>query len=126
MRGLLALVVWAFGATSAVAGDPMFDEVAAGDKTAVEQALPAGQDVDGRAPDQATPLINAALAGQLAIAELLLSKGAGASEAQGNASVGEELGRLRREVRYHLRKRRIGDCVILEQLQSVTKSECCG
>jgi ankyrin repeat protein len=76
MRGLLALLVLAFAATSTAAGDPLFDAVAAGDKTVVEQALAAGQDVDSRASDQATPLINAALGDQLAIAELLLSKGA--------------------------------------------------
>ena len=76
MRGLLALLVLAFAATSAAAGDPLFDAVAAGDKPAVEQALADGADVDSRAPDQATPLIAAALGDQLAIAELLLSKSA--------------------------------------------------
>jgi ankyrin repeat protein len=76
MRGLLALLVLAFAATSSAAGDPLFDAVAAGDKTAVEQAMASGQAVDSRAADQATPLINAALGNQLAIAELLLSKGA--------------------------------------------------
>jgi len=76
MRGLLALLVLAFAATSAAAGDPLFDAVAAGDKSAVEQALAGGADVDSRAHDQATPLIAAALGDQLAIAELLLSKGA--------------------------------------------------
>ena len=76
MRGLLALLVLAFAATSAFASDPLFDAVAAGDKAAVEQALAGGANVNSRAPDQATPLINAALGDQLAIAELLLSKGA--------------------------------------------------
>ena len=78
MRGLLAFLVLAFAATSAAAGDPLFDAVAAGDKSAVEQALAGGADVDSRARDQATPLIAAALGDQLAIAELLLSKGADA------------------------------------------------
>ena len=76
MRGLLALFVLAFAATSVAAGDPLFDAVAAGDKKAVEQALAAGQAVDSRAPDQATPLINAALGNQLEIVVMLLSKGA--------------------------------------------------
>src|SRR5262245_6007345 len=76
MRGLLALLVLAFAATTAAAGDLLFDAVAAGDKTAVEQALADGADVDARARDQATPLIVAALSDHLAIAELLLSKSA--------------------------------------------------
>lgn len=76
MRGLLALFVLAFAATTAAAGDPVFDAIAAGNKTAVEQALANGADVDSRARDQGTPLIAAALDDQLAIAELLLSKGA--------------------------------------------------
>ena len=76
MRGLLALLVLAFAATTAAAGDPLFDAIAAGDKAAVEQALANGADVDSRARDQATPLIAAALDDQPAIAELLLSKGA--------------------------------------------------
>ncbi len=76
MRGLLALLVFAFAATNAAAGDLLFSAVAAGDKTAVEQALASGADVDSRASDQATPLIAAALDDQPAIAELLLSKGA--------------------------------------------------
>lgn len=76
MRGLLALLVLAFAATSAAAGDPLFDAVAVGDREAVEVALAAGQAVDSRAPDQATPLINAALGNQLEIAEVLLSHGA--------------------------------------------------
>ena len=76
MRGLLALFVLAFAATPADAGDALFDAIAAGNKAAVEQALADGADVDSRARDQATPLIAAALDDQLAIAELLLSKGA--------------------------------------------------
>ena len=54
----------------------MFDAVAAGDTTAVEQALASGVAVDSRARDQATPLMAAALGDQAVIAELLLSKGA--------------------------------------------------
>jgi uncharacterized protein len=76
MRGLLTLLVLAFAATPAAAGDVLFDAVAAGDKAAVEQALASGADVDSRARDQATLLIAAALDDQPAIAELLLSKGA--------------------------------------------------
>ena len=76
MRGLLTLLVLAFAATTAAAGDLLFDAIAAGDQTAVEQALASSADVDSRARDQATPLISAALGDQPAIAELLLSKGA--------------------------------------------------
>src|SRR6476661_3705727 len=76
MRGLLALFLLAITATTAAAGVPIFDAIAAGDKTAVEQALVNGADVDSRARDQATPLIAAALHNQVAIAELLLSRGA--------------------------------------------------
>ena len=54
----------------------MFDGVAAGDKSAVEQALAKGEGVDARSSDQATPLIAAALGGKVEIVELLLSKGA--------------------------------------------------
>jgi uncharacterized protein len=76
MRGLIALVVLALAAATAAVADPLFDAVAAGDRTAVERALTGGADVDSRARDQATPLINAALGDQLAIAELLIGKGA--------------------------------------------------
>jgi ankyrin repeat protein len=75
MRALLAVVFVALAAATAAA-EPLFDAVAAGDATAVEQALAAGADVDSRARDQATPLINAALGDQLDIAELLIGKGA--------------------------------------------------
>jgi uncharacterized protein len=76
MRELLTLLVMGFAATMAAAGDVLFDAVAAKDKAAVEQALTNGSNVDNRAPDGATPLINAALGNQLAISELLLVKGA--------------------------------------------------
>ncbi len=76
MRGLLALFLLANAATMAAAGVPIFDAIAAGDQTAVEQALGDGVNVDSRARDRATPLIVAALHDQLAIAKLLLSKGA--------------------------------------------------
>lgn len=76
MRGLLALLVLGFASTTAAADTVLFDAIAAGNKTAVEQALANGAAVDGRAPDQATPLISAALSDQPAIEELLLSKGA--------------------------------------------------
>ena len=65
-----------FAATTAAAGDPLFDAVAAGDKAAVEQALANGASVDSRASDQATPLMAAALANQTVIVEALLDKGA--------------------------------------------------
>jgi ankyrin repeat protein len=76
MRGLLALFMLALAAMTAAAGEPIFDAVAAGNKTAVEQALVNGAYVDSRARDRATPLIAAALGDQLSIAELLLSQGA--------------------------------------------------
>ena len=76
MRELLAVLALAFAATTAAAGNPLFDAVAAGDTSAVEQALAGGADVDGRAKDQATPLMAAALGGRTDVAELLLNKGA--------------------------------------------------
>lgn len=76
MRGVLALLVLGFAATMAAAGDLLFDAIAAGDKTAVEQALANGANVDSRAGDRATPLIVSALGDQLAISEMLVSKGA--------------------------------------------------
>ena len=76
MRGLLAVLALVLAATTGAAGDPLFDAVAAGDKTAVEQALGNGASVDSRASDQATPLMAAALANQTVIVELLLGKGA--------------------------------------------------
>ena len=76
MRGLLAVLALMFAATTAAAGDPLFDAVAAGDKAAVEQALANGASADSRASDQATPLMAAALANQTDIVEALLDKGA--------------------------------------------------
>lgn len=76
MRALLALILLVLAATRVVAGEVLFDSIAAGDKGAVEQALAAGADVDSRARDQATLLIAAALDNQPEIAEFLLSKGA--------------------------------------------------
>jgi ankyrin repeat protein len=75
MRGLLAVLAL-IAATTAAAGDPLFDAVAAGDKAAVEQALANGASVDSRASDQATPLMAAALANQTVIVEALLHKAA--------------------------------------------------
>src|SRR5262245_21817443 len=76
MRGLLVVFALGFAATRAVAGDPMFDAVAAGDRAALEQILANGGNDDSRTRDQATPLISAALSDQPAIEELLLRKGA--------------------------------------------------
>jgi uncharacterized protein len=76
MRGLLALLVLVFAATTAAADETLINAVASGDKAAVERALADGSDVDSRSRDQATPLIAAALGDEFAIAELLLSKGA--------------------------------------------------
>jgi len=76
MRGLLALGMLVLAATTAAAGEPLFDSIAAGDKGAVEQALAGGANVDSRARDQATLLIAAALDNQPEIAEFLVGKGA--------------------------------------------------
>jgi len=76
MRWLLVVLVLGFAATTAMAGDLLFDAVASGDRTAVARALASGVDIDSRAHDRATPLIAAALSDQLTIVELLLSKGA--------------------------------------------------
>lgn len=66
-----------FAATIAAAASPLFDAVATGDTSAVEQALAAvGVDVDSRADDQATPLMVAALGDRTSIATVLVSKGA--------------------------------------------------
>jgi uncharacterized protein len=76
MRGVLAVLALVLAAVTAAAGDPLFDAVAAGDTSAIEQALASGANVDSRARDQATPLMAAALGDQTVIAEMLLSKGA--------------------------------------------------
>jgi ankyrin repeat protein len=76
MRGLLVVLALMLAVTTAAAGDPLFDAVAAGDRAAVEQALANGASVDSRASDQATPLMAAALANQTVIVEALLGKGA--------------------------------------------------
>ncbi|MER9197572.1 ankyrin repeat domain-containing protein, partial [Mesorhizobium australicum] len=76
MRALLALGMLVLAATTAAAGERLFESVAAGDKGAVEQALAGGAEVDSRARDQATLLIAAALDNQPEIAEFLLGKGA--------------------------------------------------
>jgi uncharacterized protein len=71
---LLALAILTPGL--AAADVSLFVAVKAGDRSAVEQDLANGADVNSRARDQATPLIAAALANQFDIAELLLDKGA--------------------------------------------------
>src|ERR1700722_13670739 len=76
MRGFMAVLALMLAATTAAAGDSLFDAVAAGDKAAIEQALANGASVDSRASDQATPLMAAALASQSVIVEALLDKGA--------------------------------------------------
>lgn len=76
MRQLLASVALILTATMAVAGNTLFDAVAHDNFAAVEELLGAGEPVDSRSRDHATPLINAALESKFAIAELLISKGA--------------------------------------------------
>jgi ankyrin repeat protein len=65
-----------FVTAAAVAKEPLFEKVEAGDVAGVEQLLAGGAAVDSRARDGATPLIAAALSDKPAIAELLISKGA--------------------------------------------------
>jgi len=72
----LAVLAVILASTDAVAGDPLFDAVKAGDSAGVERLLANGAEVDSRARDQGTPLIAAALSGQPDIAALLLAKGA--------------------------------------------------
>src|SRR5262245_27184342 len=76
MLRIVAMAVVLFASSGAVAGDPLFDAVRAGDKAGVERLLASGAEVDSRDRDQATLLIVAALNDQPAVAELLLSKGA--------------------------------------------------
>ncbi|MBB2792713.1 UNVERIFIED_ORG: ankyrin repeat protein [Rhizobium pisi] len=76
MRRFLTSVALFLSATAAAAGDPLFDAVSAGNTVAVEQFLASGTDVNSRTRDQATPLINAALAKQLAVAALLIKRNA--------------------------------------------------
>ena len=76
MLRVLSVVVVLIASASAVAGEPLFDAVNAGDKAEVERLLASGAEVDSRAGDQATPLMAAALRDQPAVAELLLAKGA--------------------------------------------------
>ncbi|HXV23259.1 MAG TPA: ankyrin repeat domain-containing protein [Alphaproteobacteria bacterium] len=76
MHRMLAVLAVAFMSADAVAGEPLFDAVKAGDAASVERLLNDGANVDSRAMDQATPLIEAALSGQPEIAALLLAKGA--------------------------------------------------
>jgi uncharacterized protein len=60
----------------AAAEEPLFAAISVGDRAAVEQELANGAKVDSRTPDQATPLIVAALGSKLEIVQLLLSNGA--------------------------------------------------
>ena len=76
MIKVLVVVVAILMPAWAMAGEPLFDAVAAGDVSKIESLLAGGATVDQRGPDQATPLIAAALNGQEAASKLLLSKGA--------------------------------------------------
>jgi ankyrin repeat protein len=75
LRSLLILVLIG-SPTLAAAGSTLFEAAAMGDTAALTDLLDKGEPVDSRAPDQATPLISAALAGQLDITKLLIAKGA--------------------------------------------------
>ena len=75
LRALVAIIAILMPVLAA-AGEPLFDAVAAGDTASIERLLASGSAVDARAPDQATPLITAALDNQVEAAKLLLSKGA--------------------------------------------------
>jgi ankyrin repeat protein len=76
MLRVLAVAAALIASAGAVAGEPLFDAVKAGDTAGVERLLENGADVDSRARDQATPLIEAALSGQPDIAAVLLAKDA--------------------------------------------------
>jgi uncharacterized protein len=76
MLRVLSVAVVLIASASAVASEPLFDAVKAGDTASVERLLASGAEVDSRDRDQATPLIAASLSDQPAVAELLLSKGA--------------------------------------------------
>jgi ankyrin repeat protein len=76
MLRILVLLAAMFAAAVAIAKEPLFEKVEAGDAASVKHLLASGVAVDSRARDGATPLIAAALSDQPAIAELLISKGA--------------------------------------------------
>jgi ankyrin repeat protein len=76
MHRVLSVAVVLVVSATAVAGQPIFDAVNAGDKAEVERLLASGAEVDSRDGDQATPLIAAALSNRPAVAELLLARGA--------------------------------------------------
>jgi ankyrin repeat protein len=80
MKRLLVLALSGLVAgNTASARESLFDAVTAGNSELVKQALSRGDNVESRAPDQATPLIAAALSNQPVIVELLLSHGASVS-----------------------------------------------
>jgi uncharacterized protein len=76
MLRLVVVLAVLVAATGAVAGEPLFDAVRAGDTANIERLLANGAEVDRRARDMATPLTAAALADQPAVAKLLLARGA--------------------------------------------------
>jgi len=75
LRLLLALSIGLGSGGAAFAGT-LYDAASAGNVGEVERLLAAGEIVDTREPDSATPLTAAALAGQAAIAETLIQHGA--------------------------------------------------
>jgi ankyrin repeat protein len=76
MLRTLAIAAVVSVSTGAVAGEPLFDAVSAGDTAGIERLLSTGAPIDGRDRDRATPLIIAALNAQPGAAQVLLSKGA--------------------------------------------------
>ena len=64
MLRTLAIAAAASVSTGAVAGEPLFDAVSAGDTAGIERLLSTGAPIDGRDRDCATPLIIAALNAQ--------------------------------------------------------------
>ncbi|WP_054006370.1 ankyrin repeat domain-containing protein [Cypionkella psychrotolerans] len=72
----ILLVLLTLAPQLAAADDRLFAAISVGDSAAIKRELANGANVDGRARDQATPLIAAALASQFHIVELLLGSGA--------------------------------------------------
>lgn len=78
-RAYVRLIARARAARARAGSGALHDGARTGDREAVEQALDAGHDVDTRAPDGHTPLLDAAREGHDAVVRTLLGRGADAS-----------------------------------------------